>query len=168
MKTSSSKTISLWILPGLLSGIAFLTIALISGALGTNFWGMPDAIARVFGMAVPADYSFSLVPIVVGIITHLVLSVALGVLFTAFVLWCRLHGWLLYLAAIVFVSIETATALWVVMHNILPASTFNFYLGAIPWWGSVIGHYVYALLLALLLSLNPAIIAQKQQTAPNS
>ena len=54
---------------------------------------------------------------------------------------------------VIFVSIETATALWVVMHNLLSAA-IHFFLAAIPLWGSVPGHYMYALIMSLLLMFN--------------
>lgn len=167
MKTSSSNTLSLWVLPGLIAGVAFLIIALISGALATSVWAMPVAIARVIGIAAPAGYGFALLPVLVGVAVHLVLSIVLGAIFTAFALWRRLHGWLLIVAALIFVSIETATAIWVVMHNLLSATTFQFFLGAIPLWGSVLGHYVYALVLALLLARNPLLTAWKPQQSAN-
>ena len=163
MKTSFSNVIALWVLPGLIAGILFLVIALISGALATTVWAMPEGIAHVTGIAAPANYSFALVPVLVGITIHLALSIVLGIIFTAFVQWRHLHDWLLILAAAIFVSIETPIALWVVMHPLLPASTFSFFLSAIPWWGSVLGHYVYALTLGLLLMLNPFTASWKPQ-----
>jgi hypothetical protein len=163
MKTSSSNALSLWVLPGLIAGVVFLIIALIAGALATSVWAMPIAIARVIGTAAPAGYSFALVPVLVGVAVHLAFAIGLGAIFTAFVLWRRLHGWQLVVAALIFVTIETATAIWVVMHPLLPATTFSFYLGAVPLWGSVLGHYMYALTLALLLARNPLIAAWKPQ-----
>jgi hypothetical protein len=167
MKTSSSNALSLWVLPGLIAGVVFLLIALIAGALATSVWAMPDAIARVIGIAAPAGYSFAPVPVLVGVAVHLAFAIGLGAIFTAFVLWRRLHGWLLIVAALIFVTIETATAIWVVMHNLLSATTFQFYLGAVPLWGSVLGHYMYALTLALLLARNPVIAAWKPQQSAN-
>lgn len=168
MKTSSSNTLSLWVLPGLIAGVAFLIVALISGALTTTAWAMPIAIAHVLGIAVPAGYGFALVPFLVGVAVHLLLSIVLGVIFTALARWRHLHGWLLIVAALIFVSIETATAIWLVMHPLLSATTFQFFLGAIPLWGSVLGHYVYALVLALLLARNPLMAAAWKQQQPDA
>jgi hypothetical protein len=161
MKTSFVKALSFWVLPGLIAGAVFLAIALITGPLATTVWGMPDAIARVIGIAAPAGYSFAPVPVVVGVAVHLALSIVLGALFTALARWLRLRGWKLVVASAIFISIETPIALWVVMHNLLPAATFSFFLSAIPWWGSVLGHYMYALILGLLLARNPAVAAWK-------
>jgi hypothetical protein len=161
MKTAVFKARSLWVLPGLIAGVVFLVIALVTGALTTTAWAMPDAIAQTMGIAAPAEYSFALVPVVVGIAVHLALSIGLGALFTAFARGLRLHGWLLVAAAVLFITIETPIALWGVMHTLLPATTFQFFLAAIPWWGSVLGHYLYALILGLLLARSPFIAARK-------
>ena len=155
MKSSLFNTLSFWVLPGLIAGIMFLVVALVTGALATTVWAMPDAIAQTVGVAAPTGYGFALVPVVVGIAGHLALSIGLGVIFTACVSWRRLHGWQLVVAGAIFVTIETPIALWVVMHNVLPATTFHFFLAAIPWWGSVLGHYLYGLTLGLLLALHP-------------
>ena len=163
MKPAFFSVLSLWVLPGLIAGAAFLVIALVTGALATTAWAMPDAIAQTIGVAAPAGYGFALVPVVVGIAVHLALSIGLGVLFTAFARWRRLHGWVLVAAAVLFITIETPTALWVVMHTLLPAPTFQSFLAALPWWGSVLGHYLYALILGLLLVFSPFTAAWKPQ-----
>ncbi|HEY0753637.1 MAG TPA: hypothetical protein VGD98_06715 [Ktedonobacteraceae bacterium] len=165
-KASLFKTTSSWFLPGLIAGLVFLASALISGAVSTTVWAMPEAIARAVGMSVPADYSLALGPLLVGVAVHLAISLALGVLFVALTGRLRLRGWLLMLVAVIFGAAEPAVALWVVMHNLLPASTFNFFLDAIPLWGSVLGHSMYGLVLGLLLTFGPwAFAAKPQQSA---
>ncbi len=168
MKTSFFNALSRWVLPGLIAGAVFLVIVLVTGALATTVWAMPDAIAQTIGIAAPAGYGFALVPVVVGIAVHLALSIGLGAMFTAFVRWRRLHGWILVAAAVIFITIETPIALWVVMHTLLPATTFQFFLAAIPWWGSVLGHYLYALSLGLLLALSPSVAVWKSQRPTTS
>lgn len=163
MKTSFFNFLSLWVLPGLIAGVAFLLIALVAGALSTTVWAMPDGIAQTVGVAAPIGYGFALVPVLVGVVVHLALSIGLGAIFTAFAHWRHLHGWMLVVAAVIFITIETPVALWVVMYNLLPAATFHFFLAAIPLWGSVLGHYMYALILGLLLVLNPFTTEWKPQ-----
>jgi hypothetical protein len=163
MKTSFFDTLSSWVLPGLIAGAVFLAIALIAGALSTTVWAMPDGIAQTIGVAAPGRYGFALAPVLVGIVVHLALSIVLGIIFTAFVRWRRLHGWVLVAAAFIFISIETPIALWGIMHNVLPATTFYYFLAAIPLWGSVLGHYMYALVLGLLLVLDPFATVWKRQ-----
>lgn len=155
MQTSLFHSTSRWFMPGLIAGAVFLAVALLSGAISTTIWAMPEGIARTVGVSAPVGYSFALIPLLVGIVVHLVLSIALGAVFTAIALRLRLHGWVLVAAAAVFVSVETAVALWVVLHTILSASAFSYFLSAIPWEGSVLGHYAYALVLGLLLIYGP-------------
>ena len=163
MQTSFFRSTFRWSLPGLIAGVVFLVIALLVGMLSTTVWAMPEAIARTVGVSAPVGYSFALEPLLIGIVVHLVLSIGLGAAFTAIALWLRLHGWVLVVAAVVFVSIETAVALWVVLHTLLSATVFSYFLSAIPWWGSVFGHYAYALILGLLLVCGPFALKKPQR-----
>jgi hypothetical protein len=152
MKKSFSNSLLFWVLPGLIAGVMFLSIALVTGAMTTNFWAMPDAIARVIGIAAPTEYGFAPVPVLVGIAVHLAFSIGLGVIFTAVARWLRLHGWVLVVAGLLFIMLETPLALWVVLHSLLPTATFSYFLSAVPWWGSVFGRCTYGLVLGLLLN----------------
>lgn len=152
MKKSFSNALSFWVLPGFIAGGVFLSIALVTGAVATNFWAMPDAIAHAIGIAAPAGYGFALVPVLVGIVVHLAVSIGLGVIFTAFARGLRLHGWVLVVAGVLFIILETPITLWGVLHSLLPTTTFSYFLGAAPWWGSVFGRCIYGLVLGLLLN----------------
>lgn len=152
-----------WFLPGLIAGVVFLAIALLAGALSTTMWAMPEGIAQTVGVNAPVGYGFALGPFLVGIMVHLVLSIGLGAVFTAIALRLRLHGWVLIVATAVFVSVETAVALWVVLHSIESAATFSYFLSAIPLWGSLLGHYAYALVLGLLLVFGPFALKREPQ-----
>jgi hypothetical protein len=163
MKKTFFGFLSLWILPGLIAGLVFLAIVLLAGALSTSVWAMPDGIARTVGIATPAHYGFAPIPVLVGVVVHLALSIILGAIFTAFVRWRRLHGWILLLAAALFISIETPIALWGIMHTLLPAATFYYFLAAVPLWGSVVGHYMYAQSLGMFVALSPFTTAWKPQ-----
>ena len=163
MQTSLFHSTSRWFLPGLIAGVVFLAVALLSGALSTTVWAMPEGIAQTVGVSAPIRYSFALGPLLVGVVVHLVLSIVLGAVFTALALWLRLHGWVLIAAAVVFVSVETAVALWVVLHNMVTPTVFSYFLSAIPWEGSVLGHYAYALVLGLLLVFGPFALKREPQ-----
>ena len=160
-----------WVLPGLIAGLVFLAIALVTGAISTSFWGMPDGIARTIGLAAPADYGFAAVPVISGIMVHLALSIGLGALFTAIATWRRFQGRRLILAGFLFIMIETPIVLWGILHTVLSADAFHYYLGAIPWWGSVLGHVVYGVLLGWLLTLrsfSPDQRVTQQAAAPGA
>jgi hypothetical protein len=165
MKRSFVDTLSLGALSGLIAGAIFLAIALLAGAVSTTVWAMPEGIAHTTGLAAPAGYGFAPVPVVLGIVMHLALSVVLGIIFVALVRLLRLRGWVVVLAGVIFVTIETPVALWGVMHNVLPAATFTFFLAAIPLWGSLLGHYVYALVLGLLVARKFPAVRRPQQAS---
>jgi hypothetical protein len=151
MKSTYYQALRVWLLPGLIAGLLFLGIALMAGTLTTSTWAMPDAIAHTLGLSAPPDYSFALVPVIVGITVHLGLSIALGAVLAAIASWWQLQGWRLLVAGVLLIGCETPIALWGVLHPLLPIITFHYYLAAVPLWGSVLGHVLYALTLSLLL-----------------
>lgn len=163
MQTTHFHSTARWFMPGLIAGVVFLAIALLAGALSTTVWAMPEGIARTMGVSTPAGYGFALAPVLIGIVVHLALSIVLGAIFTALALRLQLRGWVLVAVAAVFVSVETAVALWVVLHTIESASTFSYFLSAIPLWGSLLGHYAYALILGLLLVFGPYALPRQAQ-----
>ena len=151
MKTSSFSSLSLWVLPGLTAGAVFLAVALLVSAFTTTVWAVPDSIAQAIGMAAPAGYGFALVPVVVGVAVHLAFSIGLGAIFTALAQRLQLHGWLLVAAAVTFIGIETPITLWGVLYHLLPATTFQYFLHALLFWGSFLGRMMYGLTLGLFL-----------------
>lgn len=163
MKASLFNYSSRWFLPGLIAGAVFLVIAMVGGALSTTAWAMPDGIAQAVGIGVPAGYGFAPGPSLVGVAVHLAVSIGLGAIFIAVADWRRLHDWVLVVAAVIFAALEPAVAIWVVLHNLLPTTTFHFFLAAIPLWASVLGHCVYGLVLGLLLAFGPFTATWKPQ-----
>jgi hypothetical protein len=163
MKSSFFNSASFWLLPGLIAGAGFLVIAMVGGALGTTLWALPDGIAQAVGMSVPARYGFALWPLLVGIAIHLAFSTGLGVIFIAITRWLRLHGWLLVVAALIFITAESAISIWGVLHNILPTNAFYTFLGAVPLWASILGRYTYGLILGLLLAFGPFAASRELQ-----
>jgi hypothetical protein len=152
MKSSFSSPLTRWVAPGLFAGCLFLAVALIAGAVTTSLWAMPDAIAQTVGVAAPADYRFALAPVAIGVFIHLALSVGLGALFMALTARRQLNGGMLILASCLFITLETPIVLWGMLHSLLSAATFHYYLAAIPFWGSLAGHYLYAVGLGAMLA----------------
>jgi hypothetical protein len=109
MLMNNTNVLSRWVLPGLIAGVVFLGVALLSGTLATATWAMPDAIAQTVGISAPTDYGFAAVPVMVGIAVHLALSIGFGALFTAIASWRRLHGGGLVVAAVIFITLETVS-----------------------------------------------------------
>jgi hypothetical protein len=139
-----------WLLPGLVGGALFLGVAMIGGSLTTTPWAMPRAIAAVVGLGVHG-YSFQLFPVLVGVTVHLIISMGLGVLYTAIARLLRLHRWRLVLAIVIFDGLETAITIWVILHTVLPLATFRFFLRSVPFWASFVGRNVYALCIGFML-----------------
>ena len=140
-----------WLLPGLVAGVAFLGMAMVGGSLATTAWAMPDAIAAAVGLDIHG-YGLQLVPVLVGVAVHLTISMTLGVIYTGIARRLRLRGLRLVVGAMLFSGLETPISIWVVLHTVLPSSTFHFFLGAIPFWASIAGRNLYGLVLGLALA----------------
>ncbi len=133
-------------LPGLVGGVAFLAVVVCGGALVGRPLALPDAIAAVVGVHTNG-YPVRLVPALIGVGTHLAVSVGLGVLYLVIAHRLRLQGWWLVLGGWLFSGVETPISLWVVLHTVLPQATFGYFLDAVPFWVSFLGHTVYGLAL---------------------
>jgi hypothetical protein len=137
------------LLPGLVAGAALLAVAIVAGAANTTPWAMPDAIAAVLGVGT-TGYRFAAIPVLVGIAAHLTVSTALGVLYLAIARRLRLRrGWVVF-GAWLFAGAETPISLWGILHTVLTPHTFHYFLDAVPFWASFLGHNVYGLVLGLL------------------
>jgi hypothetical protein len=139
-----------WLFPGLIAGVAFLGVAMVGGSFSTTAWAMPDAIAAAVGVGAHG-YGYQPVPVVVGVAVHLTTSMALGVTYTEIARRLRLRGLRLVLGALIFSWLETPISIWVVLHTVLSSSTFQFFLGAIPFWASITGRNLFGLVLGLAL-----------------
>jgi hypothetical protein len=148
LRGSIVGTVIRWLWPGLIAGVAFLGVAMVGGSLTTTAWAMPDAIAAAVGVGAHG-YGFQPVPALVGVTVHLATSMALGVMYTAIARRLRLRGLRLVVGAVLFIGLETPISIWVVLHSVLPSSTFHFFLGAIPFWASITGRNLYGLVLGL-------------------
>ena len=145
-----------WLWPGLVAGVAFLATAMVTGGLTTTAWAMPEAVAAAVGVPGPDGYGFAPVPLLVGVVVHLIVSVGLGAGYLAVVRLARWTGWRVFIGAVVFSMVEPAVAIWVVLHTVLPHNTFLVFLTAIPVWASVLGHCLYGVVLGLWASARPA------------
>jgi RsiW-degrading membrane proteinase PrsW (M82 family) len=133
----------------LVAGLAFLVVVMVAGALATTPWAVPDAIAAVLGFGTNG-YRFQAVPVLVGIAGHLTVSVILGVGYLAAARRLRLRRGLLVVGAWLFSGVETPVSLWGVLHTVLTHQTFDYYLRAIPFWASFLGHTTYGIVLGLM------------------
>ncbi len=81
-RTISGKTL----LVGVIAGMAFgMMEMVIEAVVGKGFWAPLRFIASVFTLGKNTDPSFSLVPVVVGLMGHMMNSVILGLIFALIV-----------------------------------------------------------------------------------
>jgi hypothetical protein len=139
-----------WLAPGLLAGATFLGFEMLVGACSTSVWEFPQAIAQTIGIGSPT-YDFNAVQLAAGIAIHLAFSIGLGVLFIAIARRLGLSGRRLMASAVLFMWIESATSIWLVLHTLFPA-TLPVLLGAAPFWASFVGRTGFGVVLALAYS----------------
>jgi hypothetical protein len=139
-----------WVLPGLTAGAFFLAVEMLIGSFTTTVWAFPEGIAHTIGIGAPG-YTLQPLALLTGVIVHLSVSTALGALFTALANRLRVRGKAVIIAAWLFSGVETAVAIWGVLHNLLPA-TLPLLLNSVPLWASIVGHNVYGLTLGVLLA----------------
>ncbi len=148
-----------WLLPGLVAGTAFLAVEMVVGAFVTTAWAMPDGVAAVLGVG-SHGYGFRGAAVAAGVAAHLATSTALGVLYLVIARWLRLRGRMLVLGGWLFSGFETPISLWGVLHPVLSAPTFDYFLVAVPFWASFLGRTTYGVVLGLMAAWQQRPVSQ--------
>jgi hypothetical protein len=143
----------MWILPGLIGGLVFAMWAMIVGIFTSNLWAPPQGIGQAVGIG-HQGHDFQIVPLIAGLIGHMMNSVILGAIFIAIALALRLHGGVLVVAGMAWGLIVYAVMFWVVLRGLLSASSGSF-LSANPEWSWVVGHLMFGAVLGALVAYGP-------------
>src|SRR5579859_1739604 len=88
---SGTRTVLNWVLPGLIAGLVFAMWAMVVGLFTSTLWAPPQGIAQSIGIGT-AGHNFQLVPLLVGLMGHMMNSIVLGVIFIAIARAIRLQG----------------------------------------------------------------------------
>ena len=137
---------------GLIAGLVFAMWAMIVGAFtpGSNLLAAPQGIAQSIGIGAQG-HDIQLVPLLVGLMGHMMNSVIFGLLFVAIVASLKLRGNATMLAGMVYGLAIYALMYLVVLRGLLSATSGSF-LSANPEWSWIVGHLMFGVALGALLS----------------
>jgi hypothetical protein len=138
---------------GLIAGLVFAMWAMAVGIFTTTLWAAPQGIAQSIGIG-QAGHDFQLVPLIVGLMGHMMNSIVIGLVFFGIVEVLRLRGGLLVIAGMVYGIVVYVVMYDLVLRGFLSGTSGSF-LSANPEWSWVLGHLMYGLVLGLLLAFSP-------------
>jgi hypothetical protein len=150
---SSTRTVLNWILPGVIAGLVFAMWAMVVGLFTSTLWAPPQGIAQSIGIG-SSGHDFQLVPILVGLMGHMMNSILLGVLFIAIARAIRLHGPAAVVGGMVYGVIVYVGMYWVVLRGVLGSTSASF-LSANPEWSWIAAHLMFGVVLGTLAAYGP-------------
>lgn len=150
---STTRRAANWILPGLIGGLVFAMWAMIVGIFTSNLWAPPQGIGQAVGIG-HQGHDFQIVPLIAGLIGHMMNSVILGAIFIAIALALRLRGGALVAGGMGWGLIVYPVMFWVVLRGLLSATSGSF-LSANPEWSMVVGHLMFGAVLGALVAYGP-------------
>src|SRR5260370_5374849 len=129
---SGTRTVLNWILPGMIAGLVFAMWARVVGLFTSTLWAPPQGIAQSIGFGSPG-HNFQLVPLVAGLMGHMMNSIVLGVIFIAIARGLRLNGPAAVVGGMVYGVVVYAGMYWVLLRGVLSSTTASF-LSSNPEW----------------------------------
>lgn len=158
---SGSRSWSHGAIAGLIAGMVFAMWAMVVGALtpGSNLFAAPQGIAQSIGIGSPG-HSIQALPLIVGLMGHMMNSVIFGLIFFFIVSRLGLTGVTSVIAGMAFGAMVYAGMYWVVLRGLLAGSSGSF-ISANPEWSWVMGHLMFGVVLGALLAYGPLALARK-------
>jgi uncharacterized membrane protein YagU involved in acid resistance len=162
----SSASGATWVkggVAGLTAGLVFAMWAMIVGAFtpGSNLLAAPQGIAQSIGIGAQG-HDIQIVPLLAGLMGHMMNSVLFGLLFVGILAALKLRG-----SATVVAGMVYGLAVYVVMYLVvlrgLLSSTSASFLSANPEWSWIVGHLMFGVAMGALLSYGP--LARRDEAA---
>jgi uncharacterized membrane protein YagU involved in acid resistance len=138
---------------GLIAGLVFAMWAMIVGIFTSNLWAPPQGIGQALGIG-HQGHDFQVVPLIVGLMGHMLNSVIFGLIFLAIVTALHLRGVAAVVAGMMYGIVIYAVMYWLVLRNLLSGTSGSF-LTANPEWSWVVGHLMFGAVLGLLFAYGP-------------
>lgn len=150
---SSTRTVLNWALPGLIAGLVFAMWAMVVGLFTSTLWAPPQGIAQSIGIGT-AGHNFQVVPLLVGLMGHMMNSIVLGAIFIAIARAIRLQGAAAVIGGMVYGVIVYVAMYWVLLRGVL-SSTSGSFLSANPEWSWNAAHLMFGVVLGALAAYGP-------------
>lgn len=133
---------------GLIAGIAFgMMEMLIEALIGRGFWSPLRYIASVFTLGKDTDPGFSLIPVIVGLMGHMMNSIILGMVFALLISTLIRSAAALVVAGMAYAA-AVFLALWYVILPVIDPA-----MKLVNGPGFFISHLMYGLMLGVGISL---------------
>jgi len=161
---SGTRTVLNWILPGLIAGLVFAMWAMVVGLFTSTLSAPPQGIGQSIGIG-SAGHNFQLVPLVVGLMGHMMNSIVLGVIFIAVANATRLRGPAVVVGGMVYGVVVYVAMYWVLLRGIL-SSTSGSFLSANPEWSWIAAHLMFGVVLGALAAYGPLRTLHGQSARP--
>ncbi len=145
---SGTRTVLNWALPGLIAGLVFAMWAMVVALFTSTLWAPPQGIAQSIGIG-SAGHNFQLVPLLIGLMGHMMNSIVLGVIFIAIARAIRLQGIAAVVGGMVYGVIVYVGMYWVLLRGVL-SSTSGSFLSANPEWSWIAAHLMFGVVLGAL------------------
>src|SRR5260370_24373157 len=96
--------------------------AMVVGLFTSTLWAPPQGIAQSIGIGSPG-HDFQLVPLLVGLVGHMMNSIVLGVIFIAIARPIRLHGPAAVVGDMGYGRLAYLATFWGLLRGVLRSST---------------------------------------------
>jgi len=133
--------------------MVFAMWAMIVGLFTSNLWAPPQGIGQAVGLG-QQGHDFQVVPLVVGLMGHMMNSIIFGLIFLAIAVALKLRGVAAVVVGMMYGIVVYAAMYWLVLRNLL-SGTSGLFLSANPEWSWVLGHLMFGLVLGLLFAYGP-------------
>src|SRR6266851_10283325 len=150
---SGTRTVLNWILPGLIAGLVFAMWAMVVGLFTSTLWAPPQGIAQSIGIG-SAGHDFQPVPLLVGLMGHMMNSIVLGAIFVAIARAIRLQGIVAVVGGMAYGVIVYIGMYWLLLRGVL-SSTSGSFLSANPEWSWIAAHLMFGAVLGALAAYGP-------------
>src|SRR5712664_1135486 len=145
---SGTRMVLNWALPGLIAGLVFAMWAMVVGLFTSTLWAPPQGIAQSIGIGT-AGHNFQLVPLLVGLMGHMMNSIVLGAIFIAIARAIRLQGIAAVVGGMVYGLIVYVAMYWVLLRGVLSSTSASF-LSANPEWSCIAAHLMFGVVMGAL------------------
>jgi uncharacterized membrane protein YagU involved in acid resistance len=127
--------------------------AMVVGLFTSTLWAPPQGIAQSIGIGT-AGHNFQLVPLITGLMGHMMNSIVLGVIFIAIARAIRLQGIAAVVGGMVYGVIVYVAMYWVLLRGVLSSTSASF-LSANPEWSWIAAHLMFGVVLGALAAYGP-------------
>jgi hypothetical protein len=150
---SGTRAVLNWALPGLIAGLVFAMWAMVVGLFTSTLWAPPQGIAQSIGIG-STGHNLQLVPLLAGLVGHMMNSVLLGIIFIAIARAIRLQHIAAVFGGMVYGVIVYVGMYWVLLRGALSSTSASF-LSANPEWSWIAAHLMFGVVLGALAAYGP-------------